>query len=78
MVVLFGVVYLVVGLVKRVRRKWKEGRYERLDEGRKACWCGCLGCGMVMSVLARVLGQGRSRDLGEDAMEDGETRGLLA
>lgn len=76
-VVLFGVVYFVVGCVKRVRRKWKEGRSERLDEGRRSCWRGCLGVGMVVSALARGLGKGQSRDLGEDVMEDGETRRLL-
>ncbi|KAJ5204326.1 uncharacterized protein N7498_005205, partial [Penicillium cinerascens] len=81
---LVGVVYVVVGVVKRVRGRWKEGHYERLeDQERQSSWRGCLGLGTVVSLLASFFGQsrgptqGQSQDSVEDGHDDTESRPLL-
>jgi hypothetical protein len=80
---LIGIVYLVVGLVKRARTRWKEREYERLeDQERESLWCGCLDLGMVVSLLTGLFGQNqgqqgqRQSSLG-DGQDDAESRPLL-
>lgn len=81
---LVGVVYVVVGIVKRVRNRWKEAQYERLeDQERQSSWCGCLDFGLVAPLLASFFGQSRGQTQGqsqasvEDGQEDAESRPLL-
>lgn len=81
---LVGVVYVVVGFAKRVRGRWKEAQYERLeDQERQSSWRGCLDFGRVVSLLASFLGQsrgpiqGQSQASVEDGQDEAESRPLL-
>jgi hypothetical protein len=80
---LIGIIYLVIGLVKRARKRWKETEYERLEaQERKSLWCGCLDFGVVVSLLSGLFGQsqgqqGQRRSSLGDGHDDAEARPLL-
>lgn len=72
--VLVCVGFVVVGLVNRVRRRWKETHYERLDtlEGRPA-FCGWFDLSGVVSWSRAVLrlGEGQT-EVRTHGQEDGQ------
>lgn len=47
--------FVVVGLVKRVRRRWKEERYERLDGQGGSSFRGCFDSSGIVSRLGGLL-----------------------
>ena len=78
LLVLIGLVFVIVWLVKHVHRRRKQIEHERSgdDQPRNSSWSGLLDCGFLFS-LAGLFGQGQNQNLTEEAHEDAETRPLL-
>ncbi|KAJ5620465.1 hypothetical protein N7510_004449 [Penicillium lagena] len=78
---LAGLVYLVVWAVQRLRSRWKDAQYERLDDGQglEPTSCGCQDWGLLAWLLSLVGGQGQdqAQASGEPEEENNETSPLL-
>jgi hypothetical protein len=78
---LAGLVYLVVWTVQRLRSRWKDAQYERLDDGQglEPMCCGLLDWGLLAWLVSLVggQGQGNAQASGEPEGENNETSPLL-
>lgn len=80
---LLGLGLLIFKLVQRLRRRWKESDYERLqDQQQDSAWSACLDCGMLASLLSLHGGPSQGQNTDQDQLEvergdEAETRPLL-
>lgn len=80
---LLGIGYLAIRLVSRMRKRWKETQYERLDGQEEVSWCWCLDLGSIVSLLGGLFqrnpeqSQAERQDTLEDGQADDESSPLL-
>lgn len=69
-----GIGYLVIRLVSRMRRRWKETQYERLDGQEEGSRCWCLDLGWIVSLLGGLFQRNPEEPQTErqDTLEEGQ------